>query len=220
VEKPVSTGAEAPASIETLRATLAEDLPVSRLRSLWRGRTDLWNHSPDVYLELARKLLRKGEPFLGYDVVSAGLRAFPGHSELRQTLALSLARMGATARANEILSQLESEGRADEQTLGLLGRTFKDLALAASDPAEREQHLDASYRAYRCAYEASRSPWTGINSATMSVLTGRLEEADAMASEVEAAVAARHRLAELGVVLDTDGHPADPGARRREDAAA
>ena len=47
--------------------------------------------------------------------------------ELRQLLALALARSGASDSANAVLQTLYKEGHRDEETLGLLARTYKDL---------------------------------------------------------------------------------------------
>ena len=180
-------------SLDDVRAALAKCIGVPDLQALWRARTEVWDQSPEIYLELARRLVRRQELFLCYDVASAGLKSHPDSPHLRQTLALALARMGLTEQANELLRQLESEGHDDEQTLGLLGRTHKDMALHASSEDEKQHHLDEAHGAYRRAYETSgrSSAWTGINSATMSVITGRLDEARSIASEVFATESAR-----------------------------
>ena len=52
---------------------------------------------------------------------------------MRQLQGLSLARSGAVERANRILADLEREGHADEETLGILGQTHKDLGILAVD---------------------------------------------------------------------------------------
>lgn len=77
---------------------------------------------------LAEKSLRQGEPLLAYDVASEGLSRWPNDIRLRQLQGLALARSGAAARANSILASLRSAGQTDEETLGMLGRIYKDLA--------------------------------------------------------------------------------------------
>ncbi len=58
---------------------------------------------------------------------------------LRQLQGLALARSGALERASEILEQLRAEKHADEETLGMLARTYKDRAAHASKPGERRK---------------------------------------------------------------------------------
>src|SRR5205807_2338208 len=81
------------------------------------------------------ELLDAGEQLLAYDVLSAGLERFPDDVTLTQRAALALARSGATGRANHMLRALLARDASDEQTLGLLARTEKDLWTQAADPA-------------------------------------------------------------------------------------
>jgi hypothetical protein len=46
---------------------------------------------------------------------------------LRQLQGLALSRSGATARANAILENLRRQEETGEETLGMLGRTHKEL---------------------------------------------------------------------------------------------
>ena len=80
----------------------------------------------------AETLLHAGEPLLAYNAVQQALAERPGDFRLRQLRGLALARSGALRRANEELAALRDEGFTDGETLGLLARTHKDLALAAS----------------------------------------------------------------------------------------
>src|SRR6185503_8965188 len=111
-------------------------------------------------------------------------------------------------RANEILQGLAKQGVDDPETLGLLARTHKDLALASPSPTSRARHLDAGYALYARAYENARrenaadAAWyTGINAATMAVLQRNLDNARRIAREVR----------DLCAVLD--GSEEQPGAR-------
>ena len=52
--------------------------------------------------------------------------------ELRLIRALALARSGNPDDAQRELLKLRKEGNADEETLGILARTFKDQAFAPS----------------------------------------------------------------------------------------
>ena len=135
-------------------------------------------------ISLAEKFLRQGEPLLAYDVASEGLAIWPEDVRLRQLQGLALARSGATARANTILESLQSAGQTDEETLGMLGRTYKDLASYAKSTPEREQLLARAGEIYTQAYESSGGYWSGINAATMNLLIGETERAHELAGKV------------------------------------
>ena len=79
-------------------------------------------------------LLRAGAPIVAYDRLAEGLLLFPGDVRLRQLLALALARTGASDAAIPLLEALRAEGHTDEETIGLLARTYKERTLAATTP--------------------------------------------------------------------------------------
>ena len=121
-----------------LRSVASADL--GQLILIWRARdTAQLSQSVEIYRALAQKILQQGEPLLAFDVVREGLSIFPADVRLRQLQGLALARGGATKRANFILEELRSEGEADEETLGMLGRTYKDLAAQAKSPSQQRQ---------------------------------------------------------------------------------
>ncbi len=140
----------------------------------------------------AERLLRMGEPLLAYNTIQQALVDRPGNPRLRQLKGLALARSGALRRANEELSRLRNEGFSDGETLGLLARTHKDLALATADGPGRQQHLKAAFDIYAAGYSESRrchaigdAYYTGINAATMAFLRGDIDHARKIAAEVE-----------------------------------
>jgi class 3 adenylate cyclase/tetratricopeptide (TPR) repeat protein len=140
--------------------------------------------SPDSYCDEGDRLLKSGAALVAYDILSEGLREFPDHVRIRQLVALSLARVGASRPANEILRGLTDQGHADEETLGLLARTYKDLWAESADPVDRRRHLEMARRHYTEAHRLSRGYWSGINAATMALLLGERDEASAVARSV------------------------------------
>jgi tetratricopeptide (TPR) repeat protein len=151
------------------------------------------HESPAAAVGLAEESLHRGEPVLAYNAAQSGLSQWPGHVRLRQLQGLALARSGDVESANRLLAQLAEEGHGDAETLGMLARTHKDLALAAKSDAMREQHLAAGFRLYARAFEDARRDgsdadayYAGINAATMAVLRGKLERARGIAREVRA----------------------------------
>jgi hypothetical protein len=154
------------------------------------------NASPSPQLEAqsvdaVERHLREGEPLLAYNAVQEGLAAWPQNLRLRQLKGLAIARSGDIERANELLRQLADTGNADAETLGILARTHKDLALRAGKAASRTAHLGAAFSIYQRAYESTRTAgeagdawYTGINAAAIAVLQGDLATARRIAGEV------------------------------------
>ena len=153
--------------------------------SIWRARVpEEGSGSPTLFRCLAERILAHGEPLLAYDVITAGLATWPGDVRLRQLQGLALARSGATERANAILEDLRRDAQTGEETLGMLGRTYKDLAAAAATRDQREAFLRRAAETYGEAYRATGGYWTGINAATMNLLIGEKEHACEIASKV------------------------------------
>ena len=151
-------------------------------------------------ITVVEQFLRQGEPLLAYNAVQDGLRVRPGNLRLRQLRGLAVARSGDTARANELLCELAAEGVADAETLGMLARTHKDLALASRSAPDRASHLVSAFRSYSQAYEAActsgafgDASYTGINAATIAVLQEDLATARRIARDVRASALARKR---------------------------
>jgi class 3 adenylate cyclase len=159
--------------------------PLAELISIWRARAhEEGSGSSAVFRCLGERVLAQGEPLLAYDVVSAGLEIWPKDVRLRQLQGLALSRSGATERANAILENLRREQGTGEETLGMLGRTYKDLAATAATRERRNQLLKRAAETYTQAYEATGGYWTGINAATMNLLIGQTERAQELARKV------------------------------------
>lgn len=181
-EQHKSSGAE-----QALRArigTLRRDL--AALLLLWRQRREAslgFIGTPRIYAQLARAFIEVGAPLLGLEVVEEGLEAFAGDLALRQAQGLALARSGSTEAANRVLESLRAEGHLEDETLGVLARTYKDLALGVEGP-ERRRYLDEARRLYADAYARGGSYWTGVNVATLATLLGDREQSVAVARRV------------------------------------
>jgi class 3 adenylate cyclase len=148
-------------------------------------------HEPPSAIETVEQYLRQGDPLLAYNAVQDALNVWPGNLRLRQLKGLAVARSGDTKRANQLLGELAAGGSADAETLGMLARTHKDLALRNRDAASRAFHLVSAFRIYNQAYEAARiggavadARYTGINAAAIAVLQGDLATARRIAGGV------------------------------------
>jgi class 3 adenylate cyclase/tetratricopeptide (TPR) repeat protein len=169
--------------VQLLRDPTQQDR--ASLNRLWRGHDpDTWAGNAEAYKLVAERILKLGEPLLAYDVAAEGIKYFPNDARMRQLLALALARSGAVESANGILAKLHQEGHRDEETLGLLARTHKDLARETSDALEAAQHFRQAYKFYAQAYQATGGYWSGINVATLALLLGEREKAVVLAREV------------------------------------
>ena len=173
----------------------------------------------DHAAQQAEELLGMGEPLLAYNTLQKALVEHPANLRLRQLKGLALARSGALQRANELLSALRSAGHVDGETLGLLARTHKDLALLDGDDEHKALHLEAAYEIYATGYRESKrvgaiddAYYTGINAATMAFLRGDKDAATAIAQDVE-------QLCEEALTnIDDPAHSYWPRATRAEAA--
>jgi class 3 adenylate cyclase len=177
-------GPEAPASMTaTLGLIDAVNLPSAI--ALWQSHDpEEWAQTPELFRRLGRRVLKLGEPLLAYDVLTEGLKANRADVVLRQLVALALARSGAPQRSNAILTQLRAEGHRDEETLGILARTHKDLWSQAPTKSAGTRELKLAHKFYNEAYKLNRGYYSGINAATLALLLGKKDQARALAQKV------------------------------------
>jgi len=161
------------------------DLSLSSLLDLRREAIRLRPCTVDFYQILGDSILQLGEPLLAYDMLAEGLKYYPADLRLQQLVALALARSGSTVAANTLLLKLVEACPNDEETLGLLARTHKDLWQQATDPDLRQHHLHLAAAYYLRAYQLTDSLWTGINAATLAWVMGDRSQAQRLAQEVQ-----------------------------------
>ncbi|HEY9602444.1 MAG TPA: TRAFs-binding domain-containing protein, partial [Allocoleopsis sp.] len=185
------TFSETSASVEDKEIALvlqslkhSSELNLNSLLALKQETLKLQPRTPDIYRVLGDCILQLGEPLMAYDVLTEGLKRWPSDLRLQQLLALALARSGATHRANSLLLELLESGHQDEETIGILARTHKDLWTQATEPEERKRQLGLAASRYEQAYQSNGSFWTGINAATMAMLQGEEERARSLAKDV------------------------------------
>src|SRR5260370_13428769 len=140
--------------------------------------------SPAVFRCLGERILAQGEPLHAYDIVSAGLGMWPRDVRLRQLQGLALLRSGATERARSVLENLRREEETGEETLGMLARTYKDLAATAATRGQSSELLKHAAEMYDEAYRATGDYSTGINAATMNLLIGKTGRAQELATKM------------------------------------
>jgi class 3 adenylate cyclase/tetratricopeptide (TPR) repeat protein len=163
----------------------SSELNLSYLLAIGRETIKIRTHSPDIYIVLGEAILQLGEPLMAYDVLKEGLKNWQDNIRLKQLLALSLARSGATVRANSLLLELVETAAPDRETISILARTHKDLYLQATTPEGKQEQLQLAAQRYEQAYQLSGSYYPGINAATMNLLRGEETTAREIASQVK-----------------------------------
>ncbi len=168
--------------LESLKKS--SQLNLKSLQTIRRETINLDLNYPEIFRILGEHILKLGEPLMAYDILSEGLKKWSNDTRLQQLLALSLARSGATQRANNLLLELVNSSKNDEETLSLLARTHKDLWKQAIVPEEGSKQIALAAERYQQAYQIRKSYYPGINAATMTMLMGDNEKARAIAAEV------------------------------------
>ncbi|MGI8619781.1 MAG: TRAFs-binding domain-containing protein [Gemmatimonadaceae bacterium] len=182
-EIPAALAAEDRESRVAANLEFIEKNGAAPLVKAWRAQpADAWSE-PKPYEKLAAKLVREGEPVVGYEVAIEGLRRWPDNRWLQHAQGLALARVGATSRAQAIaleLSEQRDEPSLVEDSISLLARTHKDMAFKPCTPRDQREHLGRALAAYRRA-EISGGYYAAINAATLALLLGEHDAAKASA---------------------------------------
>ena len=158
---------------------------LQQLAEIWQARDATWESSPKIYQQAAKAALDLGEGFLAYDIATEGLAYFKPDPRLAQMQALSLARTGSPEAANGALRRLADAGHVDEETLGLLARTHKDLWQLSIDEQDAKRHLKKCFELYHHAYRTTGGYYTGINAAAVGLISGKRTLARRIALEVQ-----------------------------------
>ncbi|MBQ3096578.1 MAG: hypothetical protein IJC66_00335 [Kiritimatiellae bacterium] len=127
-------------------------------------------------LSAAKAALSEGENFRAYDIAEKipddGESPLP---EKIRIMALALARSGSLKRARELAARLPDSD--DAEIAGLKSRLFKDMAIAASAPAEkRDLFAKAAYES-ECVFARKGVWYNGINAAACRFMAGEREKA-------------------------------------------
>lgn len=139
-------------------------LPLAGLFQTWRSRTEAGFRAED-YHRLSQEANNHGASLVAFDIAEEGLQRFPSDPQLVQMKALALARLGSGEAARGVLEELRDAGNADQETLGMIARTYKDAWLETG----KLEYLEQAHQAYASAYKNEPDHyWTGINAATLS----------------------------------------------------
>jgi class 3 adenylate cyclase/tetratricopeptide (TPR) repeat protein len=154
------------------------------LQRLWGAHDPhQWSGSSEIFALLSERALRLSEPLFAHDILAEGIRFHPTSLALRRLLGLALARSGATVSAHDLLRSLYEQGYRDEETVGLLARTHKDLARETADASKADYHLRRALELYLQASQATDAYWSVINAATLARILGDRELSIVLARE-------------------------------------
>lgn len=120
-------------------------------------------------------------------------RSFDDEVPILQQMARALAILGSSEEALAVLRDIPA-GRSDaSETLGLLARVWKDLAVETDDAGERERCFRESLRYYSEGFslaeksgDAGGAAYCGINAAAVAVWLGETESAKDFAGKASA----------------------------------
>ena len=182
-------------------------LSLEEIFAIWQKHdSESWQKFPELYLALGKRILSVGEAVMAYDVFSKGLDGFnvsvsinkldkklqPVFLKMLQQQALALAQSGALVPANDILKRLRKQGANDGETLGILARTYKDMAVRANKIAERKKYFKNAYKIYFEAFKLAvknknidDAYYNGINAATLSLIIGNKKKSCELATNVK-----------------------------------
>jgi len=136
----------------------------------------------DAVHAFVKRALSAGEFLTAYDAARARLDQDPEDAWLQQRMALALAQMGSSSRAQAILNALVEKDPTNRETLSILGRTYKDQWCA--DP-KNEQRLRQAFECYNRAFEVPPADYyPGINAATIAFLLREKDKAASIAKTV------------------------------------
>ncbi len=117
-------------------------------------------------------------------------RSFEEAVPIQQQMARALAILGSSEEALAILQQIPSGRNDAAETLGLLARVWKDLAVEAEEAEERERCFRESLRCYSEGFSLAESvgdvggsAYCGINAAAVAVWLGETESAKDFAAK-------------------------------------
>jgi tetratricopeptide (TPR) repeat protein len=138
------------------------------LQELWQHRAN-WIGDTTKARAFITRAIREGDFLVAYDAaretVEERHRADPW---MQQQMALALAQLGSTARAQAILLALDKKYPTNRETLALLARTYKDQW---STDTSSTAALNSAFEYYKRAFEIDPPGYyPGINAASLALL--------------------------------------------------
>ena len=131
-------------------------------------------------IKAIEKALDQGRLFQANNMASDLLLKYPDEVRLTQLKVIALNRLGQPEKAIDAIQGLVKLGYRDGETLGLLGRVYKDLYQSTGDRVFLEKAAEAYYEGYMHSHEY----YPGINAASLFRLLDKKEKATFLANEI------------------------------------
>ncbi len=157
----------------------------SIIHDLWEKRDpEVWSKDSYFYIRLGGLADKVGQAMFAHDVLEEGMHFFPGDLRLIQLFSLSSIKCGFLLKARDLLAGLMKKGHEDEETLGILGRVYKEMWLRAETSSTDHPDFVRSKNLYLKAFLKNRGYYSGINAASLSLLAGENANAQKLARNV------------------------------------
>jgi class 3 adenylate cyclase len=134
------------------------------------------------WLEAVKDAERRGELLLAVDLAERGLAEHPKNLWLKHRAVLALARSGSTREAARRFRNYGLDEVAEEDVAALGARIAKDDALSAA--GSRRLQAGRAAESYGAIFSRTGGYYPAINAATLSLIAGNVEQAQALAREV------------------------------------
>jgi class 3 adenylate cyclase len=161
---------------------------IPKIRKFWGERT-AWQieltkdfrSASTAYANLTKAATRFGENLLALEIALEGRQTLSiapidepklieqRLDELEYEKAITLSRLGSISEARETLLALHRKRPDNAAILSAIGRTFKDLGLAATNPIKRRSSLEKAHSYYLHAFELGGGYYPAINAATIAL---------------------------------------------------
>lgn len=152
---------------------------------LWNQRDErIWATDSYFYTRLGELADKVGQAMFALDVLGEGLSHHQEDLRLKQLFCLSKIKCGYLIDARDLLSDLVKQGNQDEETLGILGRVYKEMWLNSSGGSPDHPSLKRSRNLYLKAFINTRGNYSGINAASLSLIMGDTATAHKLARKV------------------------------------
>jgi class 3 adenylate cyclase/tetratricopeptide (TPR) repeat protein len=152
------------------------------VQELWQRRAE-WIGDSEKARAFVKHAIREGDFLTAYDAVREIIERLQNNDPwMHQQMALALAQLGSTARAQAILTTLSKSDPTNRETLALLARTYKDQWCADTS---NEAALNSAFEWYNRAFQIDPPDYyPGINAASLALLRNDRATAHRLAGQV------------------------------------
>lgn len=134
----------------------------------------------EKYIADTQALINSGQYFAAHNLGEEALNVYADSIRIKHLVGVALAKLGLTDRARKFLWAGYQNNEHDEELAGALGSVIKDQYRQNGD----KDYARLSKDIYTENYRLTGSYYTGINAATLSLVTDDSEQAKKIAREI------------------------------------